>query len=83
MAIKKTSFARNGKPRSAAATIRALKARIKELEAERDGYLQTIKVLLPVKRFRFTRKELREAEANPFTLKDFIKECEEQLKAGK
>jgi hypothetical protein len=83
MATKKKGAASNGKTRSAAATIRALKARIKELETERDGYLQTVKALLPVKRFRFTRKELREAEANPFKLEDLIQELENELQPRK
>lgn len=64
-------------------TIRALRARIKELEADRDKYRQWLHQVLPVKRYRFTRKELKEMEAYRPTFTEFVAQLEAEVKAQK
>lgn len=75
---------RNRKP-SDATIIRQLRKRIKELEHNVDRYRNLLIARLPEPppHLRMTREEMKEAEANPYTLHDFIKRLEADLKAAK
>jgi hypothetical protein len=81
---KAKSSTRNGKP-SDAATIRQLRKRIKELEHNVERYRNLLIARLPEPppHLRMTREEMKEAEENPYTLDDFIKRLEADLKAAK
>ena len=79
----KSTSRRNGKV-SPATTIRHLRARIKQLVHDVERYRTALIKHLPPppKHLRMTRKQMREAEANPFTLKDFVRETEAMLKSS-
>jgi hypothetical protein len=82
---KKAKPSRRRRTPGDAATIRQLRKRIKELEHNVERYRNLLIERLPEPppHLRMTREEMKEAEENPFTLEDFIRETEAMLKAGK
>ncbi len=77
---KKTVTKKVSNRRANGASVRALQAKIKELETERDYYLKALYTLLPKPKFRLTRKEMQEMERSGLTLGKVIEELEKELR---
>jgi hypothetical protein len=57
--------------------LKRLRQEVESLRMERDGYLKALKVLLPPKKVRFSKEELKELEENGYSLEEILEEMKD------